>query len=224
MSKQNMDTSRPIEELLREAAAKTRRSTRNGWIAMGVLVVALSTWLVWLHGQFSRFDAKAVAELAEVKARAALPTAAEELQQRLAEAAPVVIGQVSDRVLETPSMLREHMVGTADVWIADLNAQVDQALAEMPGGAGDHAIEELNARYGDLPHDEQMRMLLRDFARETRARVSSVLTGPADIYGGTLAELEAEIRHLSDPEGLTQRELIQREILITAIQLAQYEG
>jgi hypothetical protein len=51
-----------------------------------------------------------------------------------------------------------------------------------------------------------------------------VLTGPADIYGGTLAELEAEIRRLSDPEGLPQRELIHREILITAIQLAEYEG
>ena len=224
MTEQTLDTSRPIAEILREAAAKTRRSTRNGWIAMGVLVLALSAWLTWLHGQFARFDAKAVAELAEVKARAALPAAAEELQQRLADAAPVLIGQVSDRVLETPSMLRERMLVVANGWIVDLNAQVVRALAEMPGGAGDIALEELDARYGDLPRGEQMSMLLRDFALETRMRVSSVLTGPADIYGGTLAEVEAEIRRLSDPEGLTQRELVHREILITAIQLANYEG
>jgi len=224
MKDQTLDTSRPVEELLREAAAKIRRSTRNGWIAIGVLVVALSAWLTWLHGQFARFDARAAAELAESKARAALPGAAEELKQRLTDAAPDLIGQVSDRVLATPKLLRERMVATAEGWIVDLHVQVSTALADMPGGAGDAALEELDARYGELPREEQMRLLLRDFAHETRLRVASALTGPADIYGSTLAELEAEIRRLSEAEDLTQRELIQREILVTAIQLSRYEG
>ena len=218
------DTSRSIEELLREHAQKIRRSTRNGWIAIAVLVIVLSTWLTWLHGQVSRFDATAVADLAEAKARAALPEAAAHIQQRLEDAAPELIGKVSDKVLESPALLREHMLDAADTWLQDMSTEVAQALSELPLESGDAVVADMDARYPGVAREEQMHLLLKDFAHQTRMRVSSVLTGPADIYGGTLAQIEHEIRRLRHPEGLSKRELLHREILVTALQLAKYDG
>ncbi len=218
------DPSPSIEQSLQEATQRIRRSTRRGWIFIAALVIGLSCWLSWLHGRVAEVDATVVVELAETKARTALPAAAERLQQHLEEAAPGLIGQVSERVLESPVLLREHIVKTADTWIQEMSTDVEQALAAMPAGIGELAVAELDVRYRGLPREEQMHRLLEDFAREVRLRVARVLTGPMDIYGGTLANIESEIGRLGDPTGLTKRELLHREILITAIQLTKYEG
>ena len=206
---------------LREAAADTRRSIRWGRAVGAALLFALSAWLSWLHAEIKTLDAESMASIAQHKARTALPGAAQELRAHLERSAPELVRGWMDHLSKAPGYLCARFERMADPWI-------NRAAERLEGDVRDHlalAVEtlhlELDRTHPGLDDREKFHLLVTELARDYREKLAVELARPSGVYLDAVQGLEDGIRELGRTEGLSEKERLQREILVTVLQLSR---
>ena len=208
-----------IERELAEATEGARRSLRTR-VAIGVaLVLVLTAWGTWLHAQVRSFEAADAAVLVRVEAASALPRVRAELGDRLRKAAPDLVARAAASLLQAPAYLRARLEPAIAAEIPQMAERLKTELAGEIRRSVQTARAGLDERLPEMSDPERFDLLAEEFVRGYRDRLRQVTQAYGAPYRSSLEGLRKHLEQLADTGGKDEKERLEREILVTFLEL-----
>ncbi|MCI0588205.1 MAG: hypothetical protein L0323_15355 [Planctomycetes bacterium] len=213
---------RPAPDLgaeLRRETDRARRSVRNHAVLGGAVLLLLTTWGAWLHAQVSSFGPADAAMLARVEVAAALPGARAELAAHLQKSAPDLVGHAIRSLVRAPAYLRARLETSLSAEIPAVAARLKEKLDEEIRASIRASRLALDTRHPEMDDRARFDWMARELVEGYRERLSLVSEAYANPYRTSLEDLRRRIENLSEPGVLDERERLEREILVTFLEM-----
>jgi len=157
--------------------------------------------------------------LARVEVAAALPGARAELAAHLQQSAPDLVGHAIRSLLRAPAYLRTRLETSlaADIpaVAARLKAKLDEEIRESIRASR----EALDAGHPEMDDRQKFDWMARELVEGYRERLTLVSEAYANPYRTSLEDLRRRVENLSEPGVLDERERLEREILVTFLEM-----
>ncbi|MGH7151022.1 MAG: hypothetical protein ACREIU_10005 [Planctomycetota bacterium] len=219
---QNHERSGPTQDLgaeLRRETDRARRSVRTHAAIGGAALLLLTTWGAWLNAQVASFEASDAALLARVELAAALPGARAELASHLQKSAPDLVGHAIRSLLRAPAYLRERLETSLAAEIPALAKRLKEKLDEEIRASIRASRLALETRHPGMDDRERFDWMARELVEGYRERLRLTSEAYATPYRTSLEDLRRQIENLSEPGVLDERERLEREILVTFLEM-----
>jgi hypothetical protein len=184
-----------------------------------VLLVAMTAYGYWIHSKIKTFGAEDAALLARTHIAGTLPAARARLTEQLRGAAPQMVGRVLDQAVQSPALLRG--------WLEEnLRHELERRANELSGTlrrelAADAARARtvLNDQFPGMNDRERMDRISNAFLQAYAQRLRRVREAVTDPYHASLEEVRVKVDHLRRGQNLSDRERLEREILVTFLEI-----
>jgi len=184
-----------------------------------VLLSAMTVYGYWLHSKIQTFGAEDAALLARTRIADSLPATRARLAAQLRGAAPDMVRRVLDQAVESPVFLRgwleENLRQELERRANDLSATLRRELATDAA----RARTILDDRLPEMTDRERMERISDAFLQAYAQRLRRVRDAVTDPYHASLEEVRLKVDHLRRGQKLTDRERVEREILITFLEI-----
>ncbi len=217
-----LERHRPAQDLgaeLRRETDRARRSVRNHAVLGGAVLLLLTTWGAWLHAQVASFGASDAAMLARVEVAAALPGARAEIAAHLQKSAPELVGHAIRSLVRAPAYLRGRLETSLSAEIPAVAARLKGKLDEEIRASIRASRLAIDTRHPEMDDRARFDWMARELVEGYRGRLTLVSEAYANPYQTSLEDLRRRIENLSEPGVLDERERLEREILVTFLEI-----
>ncbi len=205
------------------SALATERRNRLVFLIVGLLLVALVFgYMAWLHGQVKKtVTPREIAEFVTNQSVAMLPALGDELSQALREAAPALIDELERQLLDEalPELRKfgekqlldlsgEAITVAEQQMVATVSAVIKHNKAAILADATSESTISPNAlaQSLDLALQSELKRRLSD-------RPGESLSQQLDSSRKQLRAIHGKLQRLSNPDGLTRVEHLERRLL-----------
>ena len=215
-----------IDRLAESMATQTNQVLKSARIILSVGIVLAIVVAVYLGVLFNAYvdmiEPEALAETASGVALGALPTMQETLETSLRDAAPGMVKQAKDTLIENIPKIREALEDKMDVVADGMIDKLDEALDPMVDEVLKGSKEDIEEMLKDLDDEEmaiQLGMKLKDeLAKQFAEQVDTDL----DEFLVAMEAIEKKLVLLHTKKELSPEEAFEKELITTwAIFLSQ---
>lgn len=206
-----------LNEDLDHALAKAKMSTTFVIVLSIISMCAVGFWLNYAHDRFSEVDPKFVATVGVSKVKEALPDLEPKIKQQLIDAAPNLMKSGEEYVNGMPDKFANQMVDRT-------KAEMDKAVPQLQ----DELVKAMKSALEKVKTERPAGMSDADFAKFVSEQLATkyadesmqLIDEMKTKYTGTSGDVLAHLEKLASNKGLTKRESLERQALVTFLTIA----
>jgi hypothetical protein len=180
-------------------------------------VCAIGFWLNYAHNRFVEVDPQFVATVGIGKVKESIPELEPKIKQQLVDAAPKLMETGEKYLTEMPDKFADQMIERT-------KAEMDKALPQLE----DELVKSLKDALNQIKADRPSGMADGDFAKLVADQLAAkYATESMELidelktkYTGPSSDVMAHLERLADNKGLTKRESLERQALVTFLTIA----
>jgi hypothetical protein len=200
------------------AAAKKAKTTLILVIVLNLFIIG---YMSWIRSSLRQLDA---AELTGIAGRAAEAKMAElevQLGDYLVDAAPGLTDRAREVLLQAPLAIRERMESVLEMRIEEELVALEESLDARFEAVFNERVADLRREYPQGPDQARLDAFMRDLILECRGRTETLLDVTYEGFAGELRKLDDKFHRLKNAGDLTEKELIEKEIIETWVILVE---
>lgn len=217
-----------VAEIGASLAGRASAARKRGNIYLGVgavLSLAMIIYCVSLTRMAFKLDAEALAEIGRSQLEQSLPNSRAELGAHLREAAPQLVSQLLDSVIEGTAHVRPLLLDGLEGRLDALTQGLETALDEQLRQSVLQHKANLDLLGSDLTEQEKVEALVKHVCETFETQFAQAVTELHPQFVTEIERVRGRVSRLATtPEGeLTAKEKIQRDIIQIMLRLAMLE-
>lgn len=211
-----------IKKILQKDAASLEKGTKCAVIAGIVLAIVVGLYFNWIHREVAKaIEPQSLATFAHAKVVQTLPTIAGDLETKLKGLAPQAADEVEAKILKGIPVLRKQLetqcVRFVDAIAVELNEKIAKSVAGLIEEYGKDAEEVLPQLADEVIVGELIKGLRTDLLAGAdqlmREKTGESIDVKLEQSLVLLNKIGSEMKRLQETEQLTQRELLEKQVI-----------
>lgn len=205
-------------ETLQKYMADRRKMLRTRIGVLAVLCVVAIAYLSWIQSHVRTFDADSVVAIASTSIEENIPQMRQLLAQRLENMAPAVFDTAEEHLLSAPGILRQQAESRVRMALRERLPTYRIHLEGLIDKMIDEAVTTLNSETN--PGADRVEQVLTAAIENYGTNLTAFFTTVGSDYKAEAMELNAYLAKLGTGEGLTEKQGIERNVILSSLALA----
>jgi len=210
-----------VSGFVHETLRKYKKSCLVGLIVRIVLLLVVLIYMSWLSAKLSQLDADTVMIKARTELVKKLPGLERDIVAKLKNSAPEIISQLEQRSNEIIPRLFSSFEDRAITEIKKGTADIQEKLAKELDEHVKFELQRIDKHYPNLTSKERLDKLIAAMHGSFRGRVEGSIDTIAVRYRREMENINNWLKRLQSGEGLSQREMYQRDLVAAALKLIE---
>lgn len=206
-----------LNEDLDKALAKTKMSTTLVIVLAIFSVCAIGFWLNYAHNKFAEVDPQFVARVGVGKVKESLPELEPKIKQQLIDYAPQLMKTGEEYLNQMPDKFADQIV---DRTKAEMDKVVPQITDEIYKSLKTALDQAKTARPSGMSDDDYAKFIGEQLASKYAEESIKLIDEMKTKYAGPSGDVLAHLERLANNKGLTKRESLERQALVTFLTIA----